>query len=1180
MEITLLGPLVVTRDGRPLELGGAQPRLLLALLALDPGRVVGADRLVDGIWGAQLPSEPANALQVVVSRLRRALAPDQVVLSRPPGYLLAVDPERVDAVRFERLAAAGRAAQQAGEAERAAGLLRAALDLWRGDALADFPGVPAARAAATRLEELRLAALEDRIGLDLGLGRQAQVVGELQALVEREPLRERLHAQLMRALYATGRQADALAAYQRARAVLAERAGLDPGPDLRRLEAQLLAQDPSLATAPELSTPPPRPAEAPEPAGKAAEAAAPAGPGPEPGKSGAGGPAPGAASNLRAALTSFVGREQEIGQVRAMLGRGRLVTLVGPGGAGKTRLAVEAVNRLLAAGETGRDGAWLVELASLEDPALLPEAVLDAVSPRLELPRLEGPVGGEGDSAARRLLRALRSRHLLLVLDNCEHLVEAAAGLVETILGACPGVRVLATSREALRVPGELRLPVPALPIPPEDLDDPRELLAFDAGRLFVERARAVVPNLELGALQARAVAEICRRLDGLPFAIELAAARVNVLPVTDLAARLHDRFRLLTTGARTALPRHRTLRAVVDWSWELLTPAEQVALRRLAVFTGGCTLEAAERVCADTGERPGLPAVEVAAAVAGLVEKSLVELAPGATLPPPFWPGIERADLPPVPALPLGEPRYRLLETVRAYAGERLAEAGEAETVAREHAHWCVDEVARSQTRLRGADQLLWWTRAHAEHANLRAGLRWLLDRGEAAGAVTLAGGLAWHQGFFGQRAEALADLRAAVALPGGPRDRGRAEAMATFGWVGMWAGDGPEAFGARIAEAASIFREVGEPAHADLIAMLGRNIQERMRQQGRGLPTPTSPPPPSSFDARAVDAALAEDEWTHVIAWYAMVSVMTMTLERANHGDLAGARRDAELLLERMRRHGDRLGMIDCHELLSGISLFEGDLGQAEAHLRESLRLACELRYPTEMAVQLGRLGEVDLGAGDPASARGHLEQALAAFRQLGLPDMAASMGNALGMVAAAEGDLVRAAAEHEAALAAYRQLGDDLGVAASEVLLGLVAARGGAPQRAGELLERALGTARRDGNPILASFALGAMAVVAAERGEAERAAVLFGAGEWQEGVGGSLIFGRRVVPWPMLTRLADETQAALRAVLGDQRFEAALARGRALGPERVVGGVTGRPEDAGRLGAREDAQPTRR
>src|SRR6266496_85010 len=274
------------------------------------------------------------------------------------------------------------------------------------------------------------------------------------------------------------------------------------------------------------------------------------------------------------------------------------------------------------------------------------------------------------------------------------------------------------------------------------------------------------------------------------------------------------------------------------------------------------------------------------------------------------------------------------------------------------------------------------------------------------------------------------------------------------------MWTGDGPDAFEARIDEAAAIFREVGELAHADLIAALGGNIRERMRQRELGeLAAPGSAPEP--FDPPALEAVLAEDQWTHAIAWYAMVSVMTVALERISAGDPAGARREAELLLERLRRRGDRLGMIDCHELLSGVATFEGDLGRAEAELRESLRLACELRYPAEMAVQLGRLGEVELGSGDLAGARAHLEQALAAFRQFGLPDMAASVGNGLGMVAALEGDLVRAAAEHDAALPAYRQLGDELGVAASEVLLGLVAAREGAPR-----LDHARVTVSRNG------------------------------------------------------------------------------------------------------------------
>ncbi|HEX8929086.1 MAG TPA: hypothetical protein VGA45_09250, partial [Actinomycetota bacterium] len=545
----------------------------------------------------------------------------------------------------------------------------------------------------------------------------------------------------------------------------------------------------------------------------------------------------------------------------------------------------------------------------------------------------------------------------------------------------------------------------------------------------------------------------------------------------------------------------------------------------------------------------------------AGLVEKSLVEIAPGPTIPPVAWPGIERADLPPVADPPAGEPRYRLLETVRAYAAERLAEAGEAERVAAAHAAWCIAETDLSQTRLRGPDQLVWWTRAHAEQANLRAGLRWLLERGEAAGAVRLAGALAWHQGFFGgffgQPDESLADLRAALALPSGPSDRARAEALATHAWLGMRTGDGPDAFERRIAEAVASFRAAGDTTHAELVASLGEAMLERMRQAERGDLGPGGPATaPERFDRAVLDQVLAEEAWTHTIAWYAMVTVMRLVLEQAAAGDFAGARRDAEALLARLRRRGDRLGTIDCLELLAGISTFAGDFDQARTCLRESLRLACELRYPAEMAVQLGRLGEIELARGDAAAARAALEQALAAFEQFGMPDMAASIGNALGMVDAAEGDLPAAAARHQAALERYRQLGDELGAAASEALLALLAVRRGEHGRAGVMLDAALATARRSGNSLLAAFVLEAMGVLAASVGDARRAALLFGAAVWQSSVGSSLILGRRVVPAPMTPTLREEAVAAARAALGDQGFEAAMAEGRELGPDRVA------------------------
>jgi predicted ATPase/DNA-binding SARP family transcriptional activator len=1154
MEIALLGPLVVTRDGRALELGGAQPKLLLALLALEPGRVVGVERLIDGIWGERLPGEPVNALQVMASRLRRALAPDQVVVSKPPGYLLALDPERVDAVRFERLTAEAHAA--AGRPERVAGLLRAALGLWRGEALADFPAAPAARAAATRLEELRLAALEGRIEADLALGRQARVVGELQALVEREPLRERLHGQLMRALYATGRQADALAAYRRACEVLAERAGLDPGPELRALELAILAQDPALlptAQGPALLEPTAHVSRTPDPATTGTAVTAPA------------------PSNLRVPLTSFVGREDEITRVRALLGKGRLVTLTGPGGAGKTRLAVEVATRLMAEGGAGRDGSWLADLAPLRDPALLTGVVLDAISPGEELTRPAAPPSARGAAGAgtvERLLRALSDRRLLLILDNCEHLVEAVADLAEGILAACPGVRVLATSREALRVPGELRLSVPALPVPPEDLEDAAELLGYGAVRLFVERARAVDPGFAADPADrgrvVRAVAEVCRRLDGLPLAIELAAARVNALPVPELSARLHDRFRLLTTGARTAPPRHRTLRAVVDWSWELLPPAEQAALRRLAVFTGGCTLAAAERVCAG----PGLAAEDVATALAGLVEKSLLEVVPAPVVPPPAWPGIERAELPEVPAPPPGEPRYRPAETVRSYAAERLAEAGEAEPVAMAHAAWCVAEAEEAQTRLYGTDQLAWRTRVHAEHGNLRAALRWLLDHGDADGAIRLADLLAWQWGLPGHHDRAVAELRAALALPGATRDRARAHALTSLALLN-WLSRSPDRLppdevAAGLDEAATAFRDCGAPAHADLVATLKRGLGSGRLPQAPPPPRSREPSPSVAHDdsGRLLDAALAEGSWTQVVAWSGMLGAVAGVLDRVAAGDLPGARRDVESWLARLRRVGDRTGVIDILGILAHLAMAAEDYHEAEACVREALRLACELRYPAEIAVQLSILGELELERGNADRARAHLEQALAAFRQLGAPDLATWTQYSLGVVAVTVGDGATARAELDVALEAFRRLGDEGGVAAAHAVLGLVAARGGEEGLAADLHRQAFDLAKRLDEPDMLSLVLQAMAVAAGVAGQAERAALLLGAaeGRWRSSVAPGRPPG---MAQQLPARLMDGTAATARRALGDEAFEAALARGRALDPDEAVPAGAGTP-----------------
>ncbi|HEV3464199.1 MAG TPA: BTAD domain-containing putative transcriptional regulator, partial [Actinomycetota bacterium] len=520
----------------PVRVPGAKERALLADLLVNAGRVVPADRLVEDLWGDQPPGNPANTLQGRVSALRRALGRggSGMVATRPPGYALDADPGQVDAGRFERLVAEAMAAP-AGEGPRAARLLEEALGLWRGPALAEFADQPWAQAEAARLEELRLAATEALVELRLAAGGHAALVGELEGLVAAHPTRERLRGQLLLALYRSGRQADALAAYTQAREVLAEELGIDPSPELQRLHHQILVQDPAL------------------------EAAAPARDQPR--------------HNLPERLTSLVGREGELRDVAKLVGEHRLVTVTGPGGAGKTSLAVALAERLA---DGYPDGVWLVELAALRDPAGLGAAVAAAVG----LGQDGAGPGDQAPSSAERLAAFAADKAMLLVLDNCEHLVEACAALVRRLLEAGPRLRVLATSREVLGVPGEVVWAIPPLAVPAAPPDGegadvggagadgqgagPEALVSFDAVRLFVERATSADPGFVLDAASGPVVAELCRRLDGLPLAIELAAARVRTLSPAEIAARLERRFQVLRSGPGATEGRYRSLGAAL----------------------------------------------------------------------------------------------------------------------------------------------------------------------------------------------------------------------------------------------------------------------------------------------------------------------------------------------------------------------------------------------------------------------------------------------------------------------------------------------------------------------------------------------------------------------------------------------------------------------------------------
>ncbi|MFG3601762.1 BTAD domain-containing putative transcriptional regulator [Micromonospora chersina] len=713
MWISLLGPLELRADtGTPVEVGGARLRRLLILLALEPGRTVTVGRLTDALWAGEPPAGAANALQALVSRLRRAGLP---VEAHPGGYRLAVAPDDVDAHRFEAAVRAARA-RLADDPAEGCRRLAEALDLWRGPALADVADADFARAPVARLTELRLAATEDLTEARLDRAAPEAVLPQLRELVAAHPLRERLTGLLIRALHRAGRPAEALAEYERLRATLADTLGTDPGPELAALHLEILRGEPAAVPGRADGRVPMDPAPAATPAAGAD----------------AGRPARG---NLPATLTSFVGREEEVARVAGLLDRFRLATLTGPGGAGKTRLAVES-GRAVA----GRfpDGVWLVPLAPVTDPAEVPQAALAALGLREQaLLARAGRGAPEPADPVGRLVDALAGRTVLLLLDNCEHLLDAAADLTERLLTACPGLRVLATSREPLGITGEALRPVESLALPPAGAD-PAAALAYPAVRLFADRAGAVRPDFTVDAATVGPVVRICRALDGMPLAIELAAARLRTMTAAQVDTRLDDRFRLLTGGSRTALPRHQTLRAVVDWSWDLLDDTERGLWRRLAVFAGGATLEAADRVCGDGAVE------DVLDGLSALVDKSL--LVAGGT----------------------GEPRYRMLETIREYGLDRLAEAGEADAVRRAHAAEFLALAEAAEPELRGAAQLDWLRRLSADHDNLHSGLRHAIAVGDALTAVRYAAALGWYWWLTGQRAEG-ADLAGQVlALPG----------------------------------------------------------------------------------------------------------------------------------------------------------------------------------------------------------------------------------------------------------------------------------------------------------------------------------------------------------------------------------------------------------------------------
>jgi len=836
LRVALLGVFRVSRGDVDLPVPGTRLRDLAARLALAGGRTVQPDVLVDAVWTEDPPAGPAHALQTLVSRLRRMLGSANDVTRVAGGYRLDVDAADVDALRFERLAAAGRDHLRTGDPTTAAAVLDEAVALW-----GEHPGVePAvvaavAPAAATRLAHASVEAVADLADAELAVGRPDTAATRLTALLADHPLHERAAALLMDALAAQGRQADALALYERVRETLADVLGTDPGTALRERHLGLLRAE----------TPTPvrtRP------------------------------------NTLPVPLTSFIGRDDDLARIEALLAAGRLVTVLGPGGAGKTRLAVEAARR-----HECRDGVWMVDLAPVTEPAKVGAAVLAAIGPRGgALVEARGR-GDELDA----LVDRLDGRECLLLVDNCEHLVDAAARLVSELLSRCSGPQVLATSREPLAIDGEALAPLGPLPMPrPDDDVDRAQVVA--SVRLFTERAAAVRPGFAVDGSTLSDVVRVVRGLDGLPLALELAAARLRTLSLPELADGLSDRFRLLTTGSRTALPRHRTLRAVIAWSWDLLGEHERTVAERVSILSGGVTPASAAAVCEGTPVRTA----DVPDLLAGLVDRSLVQLAPD--------PG-----------------RYRVLETIREYGIERLAESGDLGTTLDLAADHVTELMARLDRELRGPGQVAALRVVNAEYDNAVAALRHRCDTGDASGAVALALSLTWYWRMLGRQSDAVHWLGAALAVPGGEPtpERDRASAIHLL-------------------------------AEAGPVPTAGADHRERRRELADRLLAHPEP-----LDLPGLIAARVHDDatWLALVGrvadgddrWLAGLARLFRAQYVENAGELAKTRTDVEEALACFRQVGDSWGQADALQLRAQLRQYD-DLDGSLADLREARSLA----------------------------------------------------------------------------------------------------------------------------------------------------------------------------------------------------------------------------------------------
>ncbi|MFI2620613.1 ATP-binding protein [Streptomyces sp. NPDC018584] len=1061
MHVGFLGPLEVRVAEKPVAVGGIRLRTLLIRLALEAGRPVPVGPLSLALWPQEPPVNCGHAVQALVSRLRKALPEDIPLRFTHGGYVLDVAPDAVDALRFESLAREGSRLLHEGDARAATESLSEAIGLWRGDPLTDMADSVYATGTAVRLTELRLTALEDRTAARLALRAELpHLIAELESLVAQHPHRERLRSLLVRALHADGRSAEALGAYEHFRSWLADQLGTDPSPELQETHLEVLRGQRG--------------------------ASARLGP-----------PAERRRDNLRAELTSFVGRGQESRQLAKQLAEHRLVTLVGTGGTGKTRLAT-AVAGELADGVPG--GVWLVELAPVTNDEDLAPAVLAALGTRGI--SMSESAGTPRDST-NRLIEVVSAAEALLILDNCEHLVEAAARLVDELLGRCPRLRILVTSREPLGILGEALFPVPPLGLPAPH--SPASAVAgCPAVQLFSDRASAVRPGFAVTDDNALAVADVCRRLDGLPLAIELAAARLRTLSVEQLAARLDDRFQVLTGGSRTARPRHRTLRAVVAWGWDLLTDDERALAQTLSVSPAAFTLEAAETM--------GGLGVRTLDTLTSLVEKSVVHVVDGQAGDRPLGDhlvGAGQGTGNPVP-------RFRMLETIRAYGMERLAESGGVDKARRAHARCFLALAESAEPHLRGGPGQIEWARAlTTDRDNLLAALHFACESGDADTAVRLGAALSYFWTQRGEYAQAVHLLRTALSVPGDTDPEKRSVVTAGCLLNCVLSGDSAGARSVPVDPRPGALpppRPGGHPALAlttPLLAMVGGDVE-------RGL--------------RAIDAySPAPDPWTRAMLW------LMRSMFRLNEGDLQQGCHDLRRCAQEFRVARERWGLATSLTYLAVGLMSRGEYDDAVAALTEAMIPAREFGGDDLQRIWIA---VAHRHTGQMARAREEL------LRVVNSPSSAPHLRMArlnLGDLARIEGDLGEAARQY--ALARDTCSPDTFDDPAFDTLhwtgTGRLALARGDLTAGHTALRNALGLALETADMLLVSIVAAATAELLWHHRDPESAAALLGVSH--------VLRGARDVGDPDAARL----RASLVDDLGEAGHKAAYESGRVLG-----------------------------